>query len=184
MNRCIKGYYQRPFSEYKGIHFDFQIIVQASSQNLRPTLPKPTPLSDLYQSCVASKFFHKKQKSFFSFFKIKFFFLKRWSSNSSKRDRHSWLIRKVWKGISNKSSSLEFALRKRILKNISKKKKKSKSKKIWKKNKKIFLVILFWILVKIISKKKIYLGIWERGTQSGREKGRREGYQWDYSLLE
>lgn len=54
-NRCIKGYYQRPFSEFPGIHVDFQILVQASSKNLRPTLSKNTPLNKLYQSCVVAE---------------------------------------------------------------------------------------------------------------------------------
>lgn len=38
-HRVIKGKYAQPYSEYKHIQFDFQIVVQAAKSNLRPTIP-------------------------------------------------------------------------------------------------------------------------------------------------
>lgn len=54
VNRVMKGVYEQPYSEYKNIQFDFQIIIQASKDNLRPTLPPSTPasLKALIQACV------------------------------------------------------------------------------------------------------------------------------------
>jgi len=51
--RSIKGRYQRPFAEFKDITFDFQIVIQASKKNLRPTIPvvTPTPMADLIARC-------------------------------------------------------------------------------------------------------------------------------------
>jgi serine/threonine protein kinase len=56
ITRVMKGYYEQPFSEYKQLHFDFQILVQAAS-GLRPTLPKatPQPLVDLFKACTEGK---------------------------------------------------------------------------------------------------------------------------------
>lgn len=54
VNRCMKRCYQRPYSEYKGIHYDYQIIVQVANNNLRPTMPPNSPPSfvSLFQSLV------------------------------------------------------------------------------------------------------------------------------------
>lgn len=54
VNRVLKGVYEQPYSEYKNINFDFQIIIQASKDNLRPTLPATTPesLLNLVKICV------------------------------------------------------------------------------------------------------------------------------------
>jgi hypothetical protein len=51
-----RGRYEQPFSEYKQLHYDFQILVQAAS-GLRPTLPEatPKPLVDLYKACTDAK---------------------------------------------------------------------------------------------------------------------------------
>eukprot|EP00727_Mastigamoeba_balamuthi_P002023 m51a1_g11818 putative ankyrin repeat-containing protein (1896) ;mRNA; f:398836-406865 len=51
--RTICGQYSVPFSEYPWICFDFQIIVQTSSKNLRPTIPPecPEPVTQLINSC-------------------------------------------------------------------------------------------------------------------------------------
>eukprot|EP01122_Echinamoeba_exundans_P009808 TRINITY_DN352_c0_g1_i2.p1 TRINITY_DN352_c0_g1~~TRINITY_DN352_c0_g1_i2.p1 ORF type:complete len:996 (+),score=291.25 TRINITY_DN352_c0_g1_i2:1728-4715(+) len=52
-NRCIKGKYDAPFSEYKSLIYDFQIIVQASRKGLRPTIdPKvPQALQNVIRLC-------------------------------------------------------------------------------------------------------------------------------------
>lgn len=54
INRVLKGVYEQPYSEYKNIQFDFQIIIQASKDHLRPTLPTTTPtsLQNLVKACV------------------------------------------------------------------------------------------------------------------------------------
>eukprot|EP01133_Synstelium_polycarpum_P005972 gene5972-6917_t len=41
--RCMKAKYERPFSEYKHIQYDFQILIQTSKHNLRPTIPPNCP---------------------------------------------------------------------------------------------------------------------------------------------
>eukprot|EP01133_Synstelium_polycarpum_P019412 gene19412-23245_t len=53
VTRCINGRYERPFSEYKNLHHDFQIIIQTSKKGLRPTIPPACPplLSQLIQDC-------------------------------------------------------------------------------------------------------------------------------------
>jgi len=45
VQRLLSGKYQAPFSEYKHIRMDFQIIVASSdpAQNLRPTIPEKAP---------------------------------------------------------------------------------------------------------------------------------------------
>ncbi|XP_049848094.1 uncharacterized protein LOC126311189 [Schistocerca gregaria] len=47
----LKGHYQRPYEEYQSIVFDFQIIVQVSKKNTRPTIPNtcPEPLKNLIE---------------------------------------------------------------------------------------------------------------------------------------
>jgi len=53
--RCLSGVYQQPYSEYPNLVMDFQIIIQATKKNLRPTLPEKTPkvLLDIFNECVA-----------------------------------------------------------------------------------------------------------------------------------
>ncbi|KAK5575400.1 hypothetical protein RB653_010660 [Dictyostelium firmibasis] len=53
VTRCINGRYERPFSEYKNLQHDFQIIIQTAKKNLRPTIPKACPesLVSLIQDC-------------------------------------------------------------------------------------------------------------------------------------
>jgi serine/threonine protein kinase len=51
VNRVIKGVYERPYSEYTDIKMDFIIMIKASEEHLRPTIP-PTcfpPLRRLIQ---------------------------------------------------------------------------------------------------------------------------------------
>lgn len=52
-NRFIKGKYEAPFSEYKSLIYDFQIIVQASRKGLRPSIdPKvPQALQNVIRAC-------------------------------------------------------------------------------------------------------------------------------------
>lgn len=51
--RCITGTYEQPFSEFKQIVFDFQIIIQSAKKDSRPTIPEkcPTAFSDLINRC-------------------------------------------------------------------------------------------------------------------------------------
>eukprot|EP01113_Clastostelium_recurvatum_P011680 TRINITY_DN1597_c0_g1_i1.p1 TRINITY_DN1597_c0_g1~~TRINITY_DN1597_c0_g1_i1.p1 ORF type:complete len:688 (-),score=192.59 TRINITY_DN1597_c0_g1_i1:164-2140(-) len=51
--RTMTGRYERPFAEFKNLHFDFQIIIQTAKKGLRPTIPSSTPvaLSDLIKEC-------------------------------------------------------------------------------------------------------------------------------------
>jgi len=53
ITRCLTGAYHRPYSEYKNLKYDFQIIIQTSKNNLRPTVPDncPPPFRDLISSC-------------------------------------------------------------------------------------------------------------------------------------
>jgi serine/threonine protein kinase len=43
INRCIKGFYERPFEEYTDMKYDFQILVQAAQEGKRPTIPPSCP---------------------------------------------------------------------------------------------------------------------------------------------
>jgi ankyrin repeat protein/tRNA A-37 threonylcarbamoyl transferase component Bud32 len=54
--RVTKGHYEQPFSEYKQLQFDFQILVQAA-QGLRPTLPDNTPaaIAEVFKKCCDAK---------------------------------------------------------------------------------------------------------------------------------
>jgi len=45
INRIITGTYATPYSEYKQIKYDYQIIVMVSKKGLRPTIPQDTPLA-------------------------------------------------------------------------------------------------------------------------------------------
>eukprot|EP01124_Arcella_intermedia_P022631 TRINITY_DN3416_c0_g1_i6.p1 TRINITY_DN3416_c0_g1~~TRINITY_DN3416_c0_g1_i6.p1 ORF type:complete len:754 (-),score=194.31 TRINITY_DN3416_c0_g1_i6:1541-3802(-) len=42
---CISKTYQLPYSEYTFLHFDFQVIIKSSKEDLRPTIPPTTPYS-------------------------------------------------------------------------------------------------------------------------------------------
>jgi len=54
VNRVVKGKYEQPYSEYKNIQFDFQIIIQASKSDLRPTMPEGTPemMANIIRLCI------------------------------------------------------------------------------------------------------------------------------------
>lgn len=41
--RCVTRKYQQPYSEFKNIQFDFQIIIQAAKEGKRPTIPETIP---------------------------------------------------------------------------------------------------------------------------------------------
>eukprot|EP00339_Tiarina_fusa_P008981 CAMPEP_0117081440 /NCGR_PEP_ID=MMETSP0472-20121206/57397_1 /TAXON_ID=693140 ORGANISM="Tiarina fusus, Strain LIS" /NCGR_SAMPLE_ID=MMETSP0472 /ASSEMBLY_ACC=CAM_ASM_000603 /LENGTH=795 /DNA_ID=CAMNT_0004809365 /DNA_START=77 /DNA_END=2460 /DNA_ORIENTATION=- len=51
--RCITGTYEQPFSEFKQIVFDFQIIIQSAKKDVRPTIPPncPQAYTDLLNLC-------------------------------------------------------------------------------------------------------------------------------------
>jgi len=51
--RITKGKYCRPFSEFKEIKYDFQVVVAAAKKELRPTIPKETPtqLKNIISGC-------------------------------------------------------------------------------------------------------------------------------------
>ncbi|XP_049852546.1 stress-activated protein kinase alpha-like [Schistocerca gregaria] len=53
VNRTVKRAYASPFSEFKNLNYDFQIIVQAS-QGLRPTIPSKLPenFKTLISRCI------------------------------------------------------------------------------------------------------------------------------------
>jgi len=57
-NRIVTGKYAQPYSEYKHIQFDFQIVVQAAKSDLRPTIPPkcPPPFTQLINALL-----HKTQ---------------------------------------------------------------------------------------------------------------------------
>lgn len=52
--RVLTGKYFRPFEEHKNLKFDFQVIIQVTKHNLRPTIPMtcPKPLMKLIYACV------------------------------------------------------------------------------------------------------------------------------------
>eukprot|EP00012_Vannella_robusta_P006723 CAMPEP_0206201394 /NCGR_PEP_ID=MMETSP0166-20121206/11513_1 /ASSEMBLY_ACC=CAM_ASM_000260 /TAXON_ID=95228 /ORGANISM="Vannella robusta, Strain DIVA3 518/3/11/1/6" /LENGTH=805 /DNA_ID=CAMNT_0053620043 /DNA_START=36 /DNA_END=2449 /DNA_ORIENTATION=- len=51
--RCITGTYEQPFSEFKQIVFDFQIIIQSAKKDVRPTIPAncPQAYTELVNQC-------------------------------------------------------------------------------------------------------------------------------------
>jgi len=51
--RCMTGTYEQPFSEFKQIVFDFQIIIQSAKKDARPTIPANCPQAyvDLVNRC-------------------------------------------------------------------------------------------------------------------------------------
>lgn len=54
LTRLLYGKHSRPYGEYRYIRHDFQIVIQAASKGIRPTLPKQTPeqLREIYDRCV------------------------------------------------------------------------------------------------------------------------------------
>jgi len=60
VNRVIKGKYEQPYAEYKNLTFDFQIIISAAKEDLRPTIPPTCPqmVKDLITQLL-----HKSQTS-------------------------------------------------------------------------------------------------------------------------
>ena len=59
VNRVIKGKYEQPYSEYKHLTFDFQIIIQAAKEDLRPTIPPTCP--PIFKDLI-TRGWHKSQK--------------------------------------------------------------------------------------------------------------------------
>jgi serine/threonine protein kinase len=53
VTRCVAGQYVMPFSECTNIKFEFQLVLQISKDNIRPSLhpDTPEPLSQLITSC-------------------------------------------------------------------------------------------------------------------------------------
>ena len=53
LNRHLTSAYVKPYAEYKHLRMDFQIIVQVSQKNLRPTCPVgcPAPFKTLLEQC-------------------------------------------------------------------------------------------------------------------------------------
>jgi serine/threonine protein kinase len=45
VNRCTKGFYEKPFSEYTELIYDFQILMQAAQQGRRPSIPSACPVA-------------------------------------------------------------------------------------------------------------------------------------------
>lgn len=43
--RTMIGSYQRPYSEYSNLKFDFQIVTHVTEENFRPSFPPPCPES-------------------------------------------------------------------------------------------------------------------------------------------
>jgi len=56
MNRFFEKTYSLPFSEYKQIKYDYQVVVLSSRKGLRPTIPYNTPISlkNLITTCWAN----------------------------------------------------------------------------------------------------------------------------------
>lgn len=54
VTRCIRMRYERPFAEHKHIQYDFQIIIQAAKENLRPTTSPlcPDGLATIIKLCL------------------------------------------------------------------------------------------------------------------------------------
>jgi hypothetical protein len=52
--RVLRGKYEQPYSEFKNIQFDFQIIIQAAKSDLRPTIPDTCPeiLANVIRACT------------------------------------------------------------------------------------------------------------------------------------
>jgi len=54
VNRVVKGFYSRPYSEYSQIIYEYQIVLQAANKGTRPTIPScPEPMAELIATCWA-----------------------------------------------------------------------------------------------------------------------------------
>ena len=53
VTRCITGSYVKPYSEYKNLKWEFQIMIQTAKNGLRPSIHSscPSPFADLIQRC-------------------------------------------------------------------------------------------------------------------------------------
>jgi len=53
ITRTLKGYYVRPYSDQPNLKYDYQVILQTTKKNLRPTISTNTPqvLSQVLQQC-------------------------------------------------------------------------------------------------------------------------------------
>lgn len=60
VTRCILGHYERPFAEFKNLHFDFQIIIQTAKKGLRPTIPESCP--EGWKNLIKDCFDHSAEK--------------------------------------------------------------------------------------------------------------------------
>uniref|UniRef100_A0A6B2L1G0 Uncharacterized protein n=1 Tax=Arcella intermedia TaxID=1963864 RepID=A0A6B2L1G0_9EUKA len=60
VNRVMKGVYEQPYSEFKSITFDFDIIHKAAKEDLRPTIPPGCP--PIFAEMI-SLLTHKSQSS-------------------------------------------------------------------------------------------------------------------------
>lgn len=60
VTRCILGRYERPFAEFKNLHFDFQIIIQTAKKGLRPTIPETCP--EGWKQLIRDCFDHSTEK--------------------------------------------------------------------------------------------------------------------------
>src|SRR5207253_1516079 len=49
--KVVTGHYQRPFGEYPGVSFGFQVVIMASRKGVRPTIPS---CPDLMQKLLIS----------------------------------------------------------------------------------------------------------------------------------
>jgi len=58
--RCLLGRYERPFAEFKNLHFDFQIIIQTAKKGLRPTIPETCP--EGWKQLIKDCFDHSTEK--------------------------------------------------------------------------------------------------------------------------
>jgi tRNA A-37 threonylcarbamoyl transferase component Bud32 len=57
--RTLYGSYQQPYSEFRNLTFDFQVMVQSAKEDLRPTIPANCP--PLFRNLIASCW-HKSQE--------------------------------------------------------------------------------------------------------------------------
>lgn len=60
VTRCILGHYERPYAEFKNLHFDFQIIIQTAKKGLRPTIPETCP--EGWKQLILDCFEHSPEK--------------------------------------------------------------------------------------------------------------------------
>lgn len=62
VTRILKGSYEQPYSDSAEITFHFQIIIQASKKNLRPSICSSCPemISELIQNCWSKEIEQRK----------------------------------------------------------------------------------------------------------------------------